>query len=299
MNKKKKQSWHQAFVIALIVLMALLLICSRGYRAARRIRLPDNKPTEQNISVKSTEYHNTTGRHNQSAEMKQTGLYAYQNINREMLLGKLNPATDPGFAMIDDDHASRPGMYMRREGYKAFRQMHQAARKEGIDLTIISATRTFDHQQRIWENKWNGRQGLHGDILAPDIADATERAREILRFSAMPGTSRHHWGTDIDLNSLNNDYFESGEGKKMYRWMKKNASVYGFCQPYTANGRLFNGGYEEEKWHWSYYPLATRFLDAFQDKVSYDDIESFDGAHTARKLEVIERYVLNVDRECF
>ncbi len=276
MNKKKKQPWHQAFIIALIVLLALLLIFSRGYRAARRIRLPDNNPAEQNIN----------------------GSYAYQDINRDMLLGNINPATDPGFVMIEDNHAVRPDMYMRREGYKAFREMHQAAQKDGIDLTIISATRTFDHQQRIWENKWHGRQALHGNILAPGIPDPTDRAREILRFSAMPGTSRHHWGTDIDLNSLNNAYFESGEGKKMYQWMKKNASGYGFCQPYTANGRLFEGGYEEEKWHWSYHPLATKFLDAFREMVSYDDIRGFDGAHTARKLEVIERYVLNVNREC-
>jgi len=50
----------------------------------------------------------------------------------------------------------------------------------------------------------------------------------------MPGTSRHHWGTDVDLFSLDNKFFESGDGKIWYSWMVQNAAKYGFCQPYTA-----------------------------------------------------------------
>ena len=49
----------------------------------------------------------------------------------------------------------------------------------------------------------------------------------------MPSTSRHHWGTDIDLNSLNNSYFSSGKGLKEYDWLTTNANHYGFYQVYT------------------------------------------------------------------
>ncbi len=50
----------------------------------------------------------------------------------------------------------------------------------------------------------------------------------------MPGTSRHHWGTEIDLNALNNKWFENGKGLKVYQLAYKNAAQYGFHQPYTA-----------------------------------------------------------------
>ena len=112
--------------------------------------------------------------------------------------------------------------------------MYDAAKKEGITLKIISATRNFATQKIIWEGKWTGKR-LHEskENLAKTIPNPTERAIKILRWSSMPGTSRHHWGTDIDLNKLNNSYFEKGEGLKIYNWLIANASSFGFCQPYS------------------------------------------------------------------
>jgi zinc D-Ala-D-Ala carboxypeptidase len=189
-------------------------------------------------------------------------------------------------------------MYMLREAYEAFLKMHRAAEADGVKLVILSAMRTFGHQKRIWENKWHGRQVLDGGIYATSIADPVERAREILRFSAMPGTSRHHWGTDIDLNALQNSYFESGDGKRVYDWLLENAAGFGFCQPYTAIGPDRPQGYEEEKWHWSYRPIAATYLRAFEAKVSYESIAGFDGWETAGQIGVIEHYVLKVSPDC-
>ncbi len=220
-------------------------------------------------------------------------------ITCNTLLGHIDPPSDHDFVLVDESYASRQGLYMRQAAYDAFLKMQKAALNDGITLTVLSAARTFDHQKRIWENKWNGHQVLHGNILATDIYDPVERAREILRFSAMPGTSRHHWGTDIDLNSLQNAYFESGEGKKIYQWLLANAGDYGYCQPYTARDKDRTGGYEEEKWHWSYFPIASEFLRAYPKLVSYDDIKGFDGAATARRLMVIERYVLDISEKCY
>jgi len=45
----------------------------------------------------------------------------------------------------------------------------------------------------------------------------------------MPTASRHHWGTDVDINSVDPDYFMNGTGLKEYEWLKKNAYKYGFC----------------------------------------------------------------------
>jgi zinc D-Ala-D-Ala carboxypeptidase len=214
--------------------------------------------------------------------------------SKDQLLGRIDPAASADFVLIGNRYASREGMYMHKEVYKAFLEMHAAAASDGISLTIISAMRTFNHQKRIWENKWRGRQVLHGNIRATDFADPVERALEILRFSAMPGTSRHHWGTDIDINNLNNSYFASGKGKREYDWLVANAGKFGFCQPYTAHGTNREGGYEEEKWHWSYMPVSAQYLRTYIDAISYDDIKGFDGWETAAQIDVIGGYVKEV-----
>ena len=47
----------------------------------------------------------------------------------------------------------------------------------------------------------------------------------------MPGTSRHHWGTEIDIHSYNNESFEQGPGKAIYDWLTLHAADYGFSNP--------------------------------------------------------------------
>lgn len=214
-----------------------------------------------------------------------------QPIEKNYLLGKFDPATHPQFARLKDEHTagSARGGYLRKEAYEAFIRMSAAAKAEGVDLTIISATRNFEAQKRIWENKWNGKVPVEGKDLTT-IADLNERARLILLYSSMPATSRHHWGTDMDLNALENSFFESGEGLKIYSWLTAHADDYGFCQPYTskATGRT---GYEEEKWHWSYLPLSGVLLEEYKKQVRYTDVKGFRGSETARSLKVIDRYV--------
>lgn len=148
---------------------------------------------------------------------------------------------------------------LRREAADALGKMYAAFRKEHpkAPFWVQSGTRNFDDQKYIWDGKWNGTIPVFGVRLNRAISDPLKRAREILKFSSMPGTSRHHWGSDFDLNVLTNEYYETGEGKVLYRWLKENAGRFGFCQPYTA-GR--NSGYSEERWHWSYAPLSKKFL---------------------------------------
>jgi LAS superfamily LD-carboxypeptidase LdcB len=122
-----------------------------------------------------------------------------------------------------------------------------------------------------------------------------EKATDILTYSSMPGTSRHHWGTDLDLNSLDNSYFESGEGKRVYDFLSRCAEEYGFFQVYTSKdgGRT---GYEEEKWHWSYMPTAELMLTEYNELVLSDDIEGFSGASSADSLQIIQFFVNGIDK---
>ncbi len=218
--------------------------------------------------------------------------------DRKYFLGKFEPSQEKDFVEVNSKYTDGRRLYLRQETYEAFIRMYDAALQSGIKLTIISATRNFNSQKYIWERKWNGRTVVEGKNLAETVSDPVERARIILRFSSMPGTSRHHWGTEVDLNSLNNKYFSTGEGKETYNWLTKHASEYGFCQTYTPKGSTRPAGYEEEKWHWSYLPLASLFLDKYIQKVSYDDLKGFLGWETAKALRVIEDYVQSINKYC-
>lgn len=206
-----------------------------------------------------------------------------QDVDKNYLLGKFNPHQDARFVQLADQYTggSAKGAYLRKETYEAFIHMAEAAKADGVNLIIISATRNYFQQKAIWERKW---------MAEASIKNEADRAKKILLFSSMPGTSRHHWGTDMDLNDLNNEYFDSGEGLKIYEWLKAHAHEYGFCQPYTSkeNGRT---GYEEERWHWSYTPLSVPFLEAYKTTIKLNDIKDFLGSDTAPKLDVIVNYV--------
>jgi D-alanyl-D-alanine carboxypeptidase len=109
-------------------------------------------------------------------------------------------------------------LYLRKETYEAFLKMHAAAKADGIQLVVRSATRNFNYQKRIWEGKWNGQRKIAGNQnAAKAYPDPVQRALKILEYSSMPGSSRHHWGTDLDLNAFNNEWFEKGIGKKDLR----------------------------------------------------------------------------------
>jgi zinc D-Ala-D-Ala carboxypeptidase len=271
--------------IALIILLfagAIFLISKNSYK---------NTTTDSSTGLAENTNHDTII----AFTMETSVLFPPKNL----LLGLLTRAeTDSVMVSVNRKHANREGMLMHKSAYESFVKMHARASLDGISLVIVSAFRDFDHQKRIWENKWTGRQPLSGNINATQIADLQMRATEILRYSSMPGTSRHHWGTDIDINSLNNNYFNSGKGKKEYEWLQANAAKFGFHQPYTSREKRGNKGYEEEKWHWSYMPVAIGYTEAYKQLVSLDDIKGFAGSEVSRKLDIIANYVLAIDPQC-
>ena len=201
---------------------------------------------------------------------------------KEILLGRFVPAKNDYFSRIEDAHTDKYNIYMQTEVYDAYRKMRQAAAADGITLTIISATRTFDSQRSIWLRKWNNLSGTD-----------SVRVRQIMRYSSMPGTSRHHWGTDLDFISVENAYWTHGEGLKAYNWLKANAHKYGFYQPYTADPN--RTGYAEERWHWSYLPIAAQYTYLYSTMITANDISGFPGAELAIPLNVITTHVMGVD----
>jgi LAS superfamily LD-carboxypeptidase LdcB len=219
----------------------------------------------------------------------------------DYLRGRFDPAKHEDFTKVDPAMTDGDGTYyLRKDAYQAFEAMHKAAAKDSIRLEIISATRNFDRQKSIWEAKWTGARLLEGSEKAPETyPDPKDRALAILRWSSMPGTSRHHWGTDMDINKLNNEYFASGQGLKEYEWLTAHAHEYGFCQPYSPKGEgLRPHGYNEEKWHWSFKPVARQLTRMAATELQDTLINGFKGAETAVQIGVVEKYVLGVSDDC-
>ncbi len=221
------------------------------------------------------------------------------SIHLDYLMGKFDQTTHPEFVKIGLPYAEESGMYLRKEVYEAFKKMYTAAKEENVELLIRSATRNFARQKVIWEGKWKGSRKLEGGVDASkEFPKAIDRAREILKWSSMPGSSRHHWGTDIDINSFINSYFEKGRGKKEYDWLVQHAATFGFCQPYTPKGTERPYGYNEEKWHWSYMPLSRPFTQQCELRLKDEMIEGFLGAEVAKEIGIVDKYVLGINKAC-
>lgn len=214
------------------------------------------------------------------------------------IMGQFEPAQDSNFVKIGAAYTTKSDIYLRKEAYAAFLEMYAAAKADGITLRILSATRNFSSQKSIWDSKWNGTRKLSDGTNAAEIADTNARALRILEYSSMPGTSRHHWGTDIDLNNLNNPYFEKEPGIKVYQWLTANAARFGYCQTYTAKGPNRPDGYNEEKWHWSYLPVAKEYSASARQLLKDENIQGFAGAGVAPNLEIVKKYVFGVNPKC-
>lgn len=181
----------------------------------------------------------------------------------DYLLGMFDFSAYPEmFSLQTDPPAANPSVttnrYLRNEVNVALSKMYAAFLLEypNISWSFISGGRNFTSQAAIWGRKF-------GDCAIPpsqmnNTALVVPCCLGILEYSSMPGTSRHHWGTDCDLCSLENEYFESGDGKIIHDWWVKNALKFGFAQPYTSDRAA---GYELEKWHWSYIYESRTFTE--------------------------------------
>lgn len=161
-----------------------------------------------------------------------------------------------------------------------------------IPFIIISAERNYNHQAQIWNGKW--------DHIYQKLKDPQKTALAILKYSSMPGTSRHHWGTDFDITSLDNKYFESQSGQILYEWMKHHMAHYGFCQPYTANR---SKGYKEERWHWSYKRIASIYTKNYKDALVFNKdyllkYLNFKGSKQIPLVKYIQEYVFSINSDC-
>lgn len=154
---------------------------------------------------------------------------------------------------------------LQKEVFKAFNAMKDSAKIDSVSIEIVSAYRSFKRQKKIWERKYdaNIKAGL-----SPELA-----IEKIIEYSTIPGTSRHHWGTDIDIMDgsvptpnnilIESNYMENGVFSNLKQWMELNSEKFGFYLVYTKNEA--RKGFKYEPWHYSYKPLSKPMLEAYKN----------------------------------
>lgn len=204
------------------------------------------------------------------------------------------------------------GHRLHQEVISPFLAMQDAAQNDGIDLQLVSSFRDFDRQTAIFNRKWTGKAQLlddNGTELSFETLSDHEKLHAILTWSALPGGSRHHWGTDIDVydraavhnwggdfSLVESEYLSGGPCHNLSCWLADNMEQFGFYRPFSVN----RGGVAIEPWHLSFKSTASNFenarnLDGFTQAIEQSDIEG-KACILPQLSNLYNRYVLNKGR---
>ena len=125
------------------------------------------------------------------------------------------------------------GLLINKDTYESFKEMKNDMNKENLDIEIISAYRSYDYQNNLYNNY------LKYETKA--LVDS---------YSARAGYSEHHTGLAIDIDNKTSN-FEQFYLTKEYLWMNTNAHKYGFILRYPKDKENITG-YTYEPWHYRY-----------------------------------------------
>ena len=117
-----------------------------------------------------------------------------------------------------------------KDAMEAFKIMKSDASSLGLNIYISSGYRGYNRQVTLYNN-----------YVSQDGKDAADR------YSARAGHSEHQSGLCFDLNSVNDSFTNTSEGK----WVNDNAYLYGFVIRFPK-GLESETGYQYESWHLRY-----------------------------------------------
>lgn len=179
----------------------------------------------------------------------------------------MNQAELTGQARTHIAAVADPECWLHRQVVAPFLNLRRAAEKEGIELAAVSSFRDFARQLTIWNGKFSGERPMFdaaGAKLDAKSLTPQERVAAILQWSALPGASRHHWGTDLDLvdgrvsaagyqiKLTRAEYAPGGPLAALDLWLTAHAPRFGFFRPFQGE----RSGVQPEPWHFSFAPIA-------------------------------------------
>ncbi|WGE88925.1 M15 family metallopeptidase [Actinobacillus arthritidis] len=195
-----------------------------------------------------------------------------QNLT-DILTGKTREHLVPLPNPLSDKH------FLQAEVVDAFLALQQAAKDAGFNLQPASTYRDFERQMLIWNAKFNGERKVHDDNgCAIDMSklDDLQKIQAMMRWSAVPGSSRHHWGTEIDIFDPNLlpegqhlqlepwEYQTGGYFASLTEWLHHNAECFGFYFPFDG---IHNAKVGYEPWHISYRPVSAEYEKQFNHQI--------------------------------
>jgi LAS superfamily LD-carboxypeptidase LdcB len=205
------------------------------------------------------------------------------------------------------------GARVHQEVVDPFRSLTQEASAAGFDIRIFSGFRSFEHQLSIWNRKASGKLPVLDSNAVPlDVEALSERelVLAILRWSALPGASRHHWGTDLDvydaaatpegyeIELIPEEVNADGMFGPLHEWLDEriaSESSFGFFRPYDEDRQ----GVAPERWHLSYAPVAAGYLEQLTPEVLQAAVEPTDLLLKDTVLllldEIYQRFIVNVN----
>jgi LAS superfamily LD-carboxypeptidase LdcB len=208
---------------------------------------------------------------------------------------------------LDDSHlvSLDCGHLLQPEVAHAFVALQADARTAGFELAAASSYRSFERQLQIWNGKASGVRPVHddhGELVSLLSLPPTDRLHAILRFSAMPGTSRHHWGTDLDVfdaaavaegyevQLTPQEVAPGGVFDALHCWLDERMAPdrsHGFYRPYAID----RGGVAPERWHLSYAPLSIICATGFSGELLQCCWDSEMGPDPLQLREEIDRNI--------
>jgi LAS superfamily LD-carboxypeptidase LdcB len=203
-----------------------------------------------------------------------------------------------------------PPCLLHVDAIAAFQGLRRAAASAGLDLVALSSFRDFARQLAIWNGKFEGERPMNdaeGEPVAASSLTPQQRIDTILLWSALPGASRHHWGTDVDLIDRNatldgyraqlvpEEFAAGGPFAGLAQWLETNAAHFGFFRPF----RGVRSGVQAEPWHYSFAPIAEPARKGLSVDVLHSALNAAPLAGKDQVLARIEelhhRYVARID----
>lgn len=213
-------------------------------------------------------------------------------------------------ALPNEDSPLADAAVLHVETIAPFISLRKQALRDGFDLKAASGFRDFERQLAIWNGKYEGTRPTYdatGRVMDLSALTPAAKVAAILQWSALPGASRHHWGTDVDLFDARaigpdyrvrltaEEYGPRGPFHPLARWLESNASGFGFFRPY----RGVSSGVRAEPWHYSFAPPAEQARRSLSIAVLSEAIESAPLCGKAEVLAALEelhaRYVVAID----
>jgi len=206
------------------------------------------------------------------------------------------------------------GVRVHRDVVRPFLELRDEAQRAGFELRILSGFRSFEQQLSIWNRKATGQLAVLDSNAKPlDITRLSERELvfAILRWSALPGASRHHWGTDLDvydqaarpggyeIELIPEEVDTGGMFAPLHEWLDRRIAAgraSGFFRPYDRD----RNGVAPERWHVSHAPVATSHEPHLTTGLLRETVRGADMALKDVVLHhldaIYDRFVMNINR---